>query len=142
MASTPWESTTAVQALLALISPLKYHAEYRPYFTIHDSEYQEFTGKEFQPPSCILGVTNPFFVKQLSMNQNKWPHILKLDNSSTLNQNGFSHSGVRSASGSNIVSPFGSIGAISGAITGHNQNGDKSANKIRILEKLSGNLDA
>ena len=76
IANSPKESSEAVQALISLISPLKYHAEYRPYFTIHDSEYNEFTGKEIlPPPSCILGVTNPFFVKQLP----HWPHILKLD---------------------------------------------------------------
>ena len=32
-------------------------------------------GKEISPPSCCLGVTNPFFVKQLP----NWPHILKIN---------------------------------------------------------------
>lgn len=63
-------------AILSLIQPLRYQGEFRPYFTIHDSEYHEFTGKEISPPpSCLLGVTNPFFVKQLP----HWPHLVKLD---------------------------------------------------------------
>jgi len=74
MANDPSGSSDGVLAMVNLISPLKYQSEFRPYFTIHDSEYKEFTGKEISPPSCCLGVTNPFFVKQLP----NWPHILKI----------------------------------------------------------------
>lgn len=74
----------------------------RPYFTIHDTEFKEFTqlypgsetdggggkptvaGQETvsQPTltgrkNCILGVTNPFFIKTLK----NWPHIIRLDSS-------------------------------------------------------------
>lgn len=68
----------------------------RPYFTIHDSEFREFTqlfsGKEQQQQqqtsangvglpfitsrrNCILGVTNPFFIKTLK----DFPHTIRLD---------------------------------------------------------------
>lgn len=74
MASSPTECSALVQALTNLIQPLPYSAEYRPYFTIHDSEFREFTRKQFNPPCVILGVTNPFFTKTLQ----HWPHTIKL----------------------------------------------------------------
>ena len=36
----------------SLIQPLKYCGDYRPYFTIHDSEYKSYTTKT-QPPLVI-----------------------------------------------------------------------------------------
>uniref|UniRef100_A0A8B9JVF0 DENN/MADD domain containing 6B n=1 Tax=Astyanax mexicanus TaxID=7994 RepID=A0A8B9JVF0_ASTMX len=45
------------------ISPLKYCCDFRPYFTIHDSEFKEYTTRTQAPPNVILGVTNPFFIK-------------------------------------------------------------------------------
>lgn len=36
--------------------------EYRPYFTIHDSEFKEFSTSNGRNPQ-ILGITNPFLVK-------------------------------------------------------------------------------
>ena len=39
----------------SLIQPLKYCADYRPYFTIHDSEYKAYTTKT-QPPLVILDI--------------------------------------------------------------------------------------
>merc|ERR1712131_167596 len=76
IANHPVSSSECVLAVLSLIQPLRYQGEFRPYSTIHDSEYQEFTGREISPPpSCCLGVTNPFFVKQLP----HWPHLVKLD---------------------------------------------------------------
>lgn len=73
--TSPADCSQMVQTLLALIAPLEYCAEARPYFTIHDSEFKEFTrecGKV--PPPLILGVTNPFFIKLLK----EWPHMLRL----------------------------------------------------------------
>ena len=43
IASTPNMCSQVVQALVHSITPLKYGAEYRPFFTIHDSEFKEFT---------------------------------------------------------------------------------------------------
>lgn len=73
--TSPADCSHMVQTLVALISPLEYCAEARPYFTIHDSEFKEFTRESGKvPPPIILGVTNPFFVKLLK----DWPHMLRL----------------------------------------------------------------
>jgi len=75
--TSPADCSHMVQTLLALIAPLEYCAEARPYFTIHDSEFREFTQEctsKTTLPACILGVTNPFFVKLLK----DWPHMLRL----------------------------------------------------------------
>ncbi|KAJ3602543.1 hypothetical protein NHX12_030295 [Muraenolepis orangiensis] len=65
MAPSPAESSDTV---LALVS------DFRPYFTIHDSEFKEYTTRTQAPPSVILGVTNPFFAKTLQ----HWPHIVRI----------------------------------------------------------------
>lgn len=73
--TSPADCSQMVQSMVALIAPLEYCAEYRPYFTIHDSEFKEFTRENGRvPPSIILGVTNPFFIKLLK----DWPHLLRL----------------------------------------------------------------
>lgn len=74
--TSPADCSHMVQALVAMIAPLEYCAEARPYFTIHDSEFKEFTHEcSNRPiPAVILGVTNPFFVKLLK----DWPHMLRL----------------------------------------------------------------
>jgi Stabilization of polarity axis len=74
LGNTPTECASMVQSIQSLISPLTFNSEVRPYFTIHDSEFKEFTQQAQGPPSIILGVTNPFFVKTLQ----HWPHILRL----------------------------------------------------------------
>uniref|UniRef100_A0A7N4P5J9 DENN domain containing 6A n=1 Tax=Sarcophilus harrisii TaxID=9305 RepID=A0A7N4P5J9_SARHA len=74
MAPSPSESSETVLALVSCISPLKYYSDFRPYFTIHDSEFKEYTTRTQAPPSVILGVTNPFFAKTLQ----HWPHIIRI----------------------------------------------------------------
>uniref|UniRef100_A0A8D0GGK7 DENN domain containing 6A n=1 Tax=Sphenodon punctatus TaxID=8508 RepID=A0A8D0GGK7_SPHPU len=74
MAPSPCESSETVLALVSCISPLKYCSDFRPYFTIHDSEFKEYTTRTQAPPSVILGVTNPFFAKTLQ----HWPHIIRI----------------------------------------------------------------
>uniref|UniRef100_A0A8C6WNZ9 DENN/MADD domain containing 6Aa n=1 Tax=Neogobius melanostomus TaxID=47308 RepID=A0A8C6WNZ9_9GOBI len=70
-----WElSSDTVLALVSCISPLRYCSDFRPYFTIHDSEFKEYTTRTQAPPSVILGVTNPFFAKTLQ----HWPHIIRI----------------------------------------------------------------
>ncbi|XP_011266178.1 protein DENND6A isoform X3 [Camponotus floridanus] len=76
MASSPTTCSELVQALIAMIAPLKYCADHRPYFTIHDSEFKEYTTDSPTPPAVILGVTNPFFAKTLQ----HWPHIIRISN--------------------------------------------------------------
>ncbi|KAG9472576.1 hypothetical protein GDO78_018707 [Eleutherodactylus coqui] len=60
--------------LFRCISPLKYCSDFRPYFTIHDAEFKEYTTRTQAPPSVIFGVTNPFFAKTLQ----HWPHIIRI----------------------------------------------------------------
>lgn len=74
MAASPTMCSEMVQALVSMIAPLMYCADYRPYFTIHDSEFKEYTTRANSPPPVILGVTNPFFAKTLQ----HWPHIIRL----------------------------------------------------------------
>ncbi|PSN53146.1 Protein DENND6B [Blattella germanica] len=74
MAGSPTTCSEMVQALVSMITPLMYCADFRPYFTIHDSEFKEYTTKAHAPPPVILGVTNPFFAKTLQ----HWPHIIRI----------------------------------------------------------------
>eukprot|EP00111_Clytia_hemisphaerica_P004687 TCONS_00013468-protein len=83
MAPSPGICSASVQSLISLISPLPYVCDYRPYFTIHDSELKEYTGRTHTPPNIILGVTNPFFAKTLQM----WPHILRIGEMPSLSMN-------------------------------------------------------
>ncbi|XP_038115021.1 uncharacterized protein LOC6053032 [Culex quinquefasciatus] len=75
--TSPTDCAHMVQSLMSLISPLSYCAESRPYFTIHDTEFKEFTQNKHGHPSIILGVTNPFFAKTLQ----HWPHTIRLQDS-------------------------------------------------------------
>uniref|UniRef100_A0A672SX87 Protein DENND6A-like n=1 Tax=Sinocyclocheilus grahami TaxID=75366 RepID=A0A672SX87_SINGR len=74
MAPSPAESSDTILALVSCISPLRYCSDFRPYFTIHDNEFKEYTTRTQAPPSVILGVTNPFFAKTLQ----HWPHIIRI----------------------------------------------------------------
>uniref|UniRef100_A0A8C4RUB1 DENN/MADD domain containing 6B n=1 Tax=Erpetoichthys calabaricus TaxID=27687 RepID=A0A8C4RUB1_ERPCA len=74
MAPSPTISSETVLALTSCIAPLKYCCDYRPYFTIHDSEFKEYTTRTQAPPNVILGVTNPFFIKTFQY----WPHIIRI----------------------------------------------------------------
>jgi hypothetical protein len=74
MTSVPTLCASVVQALVNMIQPLRYSADFRPFFTIHDSDFKEYTTKTQSPPSVILGVTNPFFVKTLQ----HWPHVVRI----------------------------------------------------------------
>uniref|UniRef100_A0A8D0CDA7 DENN/MADD domain containing 6Aa n=1 Tax=Scleropages formosus TaxID=113540 RepID=A0A8D0CDA7_SCLFO len=83
MAPSPAESSDTVLALVSCISPLRYCSDFRPYFTIHDSEFKEYTTRTQAPPSVILGVTNPFFAKTLQ----HWPHIIRIGDMKQMAQN-------------------------------------------------------
>ncbi|XP_060980232.1 protein DENND6B isoform X2 [Dama dama] len=74
LAPSPAVSSEIVLALTSCLQPLKFCCDYRPYFTIHDSEFKEFTTRTQAPPNVVLGVTNPFFIKTLQ----HWPHILRV----------------------------------------------------------------
>ncbi len=83
MASNPAVCSATVQYLTTLVYPLSYAADYRPYYTIHDSDFKDITSANANAPlpNVLLGVTNPFFSKALK----HFPHILKLGEA---NQNG------------------------------------------------------
>eukprot|EP00884_Botryococcus_braunii_P007607 jgi/Botrbrau1/16848/Bobra.150_2s0070.1 len=72
---TPAECSSAVAALLALIGPLPYSADFRPYFVIHDPAFSNLTGHEMPSNSNsfprLLGITNPYFLKALQA----WPNV-------------------------------------------------------------------
>lgn len=74
IANVPNVCSELVQALISLIWPLKYSSDYRPYFTIHNTEFNEYSAKSSTPPGYIIGVTNPFFTKCLQ----HWPNIIKI----------------------------------------------------------------
>ncbi|KAG5261475.1 hypothetical protein AALO_G00284660 [Alosa alosa] len=74
MAPSPTVCSETVLALVSAVSPLKYCCDFRPYFTIHDSEFKEYTTRTQAPPNVILGVTNPFFIKTFQF----WPHLIRL----------------------------------------------------------------
>nr|XP_029522067.1 protein DENND6B-like [Oncorhynchus nerka] len=74
MAPSPTVSSETVLALASSIAPLQYCCDYRPYFTIHDTEFKEYTTTTQAPPYVILGVNNPFFIKTFQ----SWPHIIRL----------------------------------------------------------------
>ena len=49
IAPSPTLVAQAVEALVSLIRPLKYMSDYRPYFTIHDTEFKDITTKTQAP---------------------------------------------------------------------------------------------
>ncbi|KAG0358905.1 Protein dennd6a [Podila minutissima] len=72
--TSPEVCSESVASLVDLINPIPYCGDYRPYFTIQDTDFKSFCNKSSPPSSIILGVTNPFFVKTLE----HWPHIIKI----------------------------------------------------------------
>lgn len=72
---SPEETSMTVLCIASLIAPLNYSGDFRPYFTIYDSDFPVYTAENNSHvalPPVILGVTNPFFLKALS----HWPHVL------------------------------------------------------------------
>lgn len=75
MAPSPAQCSATVQAVTSLIHPLRFMADYRPFYTIHDADFKELTSSNSSAiPSIILGVTNPFFNKALQ----HWPNLVRL----------------------------------------------------------------
>ncbi|EJW80237.1 hypothetical protein WUBG_08854 [Wuchereria bancrofti] len=74
LAQNPSDCSAFVQSLISLIWPLRYSSDYRPFFTIHDAEFREYSSRTNPWPNVILGVTNPFFTKVFQ----NWPHIIRL----------------------------------------------------------------
>ncbi|CAG8464033.1 2903_t:CDS:10 [Paraglomus brasilianum] len=74
MAPDPKICSEAVVELVDLINPIPYCGDYRPYFTIHDTDFKSFVTKNKPPSNIILGVTNPFFNKAMQ----HWPNIIRV----------------------------------------------------------------
>lgn len=61
------DASAAVAALISMISPLPYSADFRPYFTIHDENFGALAAGQLPDNSNtlprLLGVTNLYFLK-------------------------------------------------------------------------------
>ena len=84
-APSPDLCSRAVFALISTMAPLPFVGDFRPYFTIYDSDFNTFAeslgnGQQRSHssgspiPPVILGVTNPFFLKSFE----KFPNIISL----------------------------------------------------------------
>jgi hypothetical protein len=79
LAPTPDRCSQAVLAIASLIAPIQYCGDYRPYFTIYDPDFMEISKRHDEMrganvPSCVLGVTNPYFLKSLEY----WPNVISM----------------------------------------------------------------
>lgn len=81
---TPGACGSAVAALISLIAPLPYSADFRPYLTIHDAAATalvEAGGAGAAPARVaghlprLVGATNPFFVRALG---GAWPTVVSV----------------------------------------------------------------
>ncbi|KAL3111600.1 hypothetical protein niasHT_019947 [Heterodera trifolii] len=106
-------SSSLVNALITLINPLRYYGDYRPFFSIHDSDFTELSARQ----NCcvnnfVLGVTNPFFLKAFA----HWPHILKIghhcfNNNNNKNNTQQRHNDSASSEGPPETTPKATIAA-------------------------------
>ncbi|KAJ3361835.1 hypothetical protein HDU91_003721 [Kappamyces sp. JEL0680] len=71
VSDVPSSASQIVQSLVELIKPIPFGGDYRPYFTIQDSDFPSLASKNRSPPQAtVLGVTNRVFSKVLE----HWPH--------------------------------------------------------------------
>ena len=69
VAPSPGACSSAVAALISLVAPLPYSADFRPYFTVEDAEFHTFMARGSSDvrrdlPRC-MGVTNLHFLRAL-----------------------------------------------------------------------------
>ncbi|GIL57407.1 hypothetical protein Vafri_12586 [Volvox africanus] len=79
VAPTPGETSAGVAALLSLVAPLPYAADFRPYYCIHDTAFSRMAsgvlpGPEARDVPTLLGVTNLYFIRALP----HWPNVLSI----------------------------------------------------------------
>ncbi|KAG2195921.1 hypothetical protein INT47_002694 [Mucor saturninus] len=74
IAPDPGVCSEAVVSLVDIINPIPYCGDYRPYFTIQDSDFKCFVTKNKPLSSLVLGVTNPFFNTAVG----HWPNIVRV----------------------------------------------------------------
>ena len=128
---SPASSSSAVLALLSLISPIEYRGDYRPYFTIYSADFKHYSQLcDVDPsslPAVLLGVTNPFFLKCCE----KWPNILIMgDDPNSGNGNG------------NGLSPPSSPTSPSSSPPPSYTTNAAAAPKLRMTHKLHKSLDS
>eukprot|EP00736_Rhodelphis_marinus_P010493 Rmarinus@m.16137 len=109
---TPSQCSDAVLSVLSLIAPLVFCGDFRPYFTIHDSDFSTYSAfRRSSPkeplPSLVLGVTNVFFLKQFSA----WPHLLSVGKKNVSNAG--ASTGAALAASLGIPSPMTDIAEMS-----------------------------
>ncbi|QRV74955.1 polarity axis stabilization protein [Ceratobasidium sp. AG-Ba] len=78
-APSPAISSAVVWWLRDLIRPLPFAGDIRPYFHIHDRDFNLLVSKNAPRPGLILGVTNPYFENVCK----HWPHTLSIGSSGT-----------------------------------------------------------
>ena len=70
--SSVGDCSATVGALISLITPVPYAADFRPYFTIHDPAFQAMADAQAPTKSSklprLLGVTNLYFLKVSHLN--------------------------------------------------------------------------
>ncbi|KAJ3039424.1 Protein dennd6a [Rhizophlyctis rosea] len=98
---SPKGCSDVVWSLIELIKPIPYGGDFRPYFTIQDSDFKGIGNRIRPPPSAtVLGATNPVFTKVLE----HWPHVAKVGRAGNGSCPAVGHAGV-SQSGSAQSSP-------------------------------------
>ncbi|KAI0690632.1 hypothetical protein BC835DRAFT_1521561 [Cytidiella melzeri] len=63
--------------LRGLLHPIPLAGDFRPFFTIHDSDHNALVNSHAPQSGLLLGVTNPFFDRACT----HWPHVLSLGSS-------------------------------------------------------------
>jgi hypothetical protein len=103
---TAADVSDVVTALASLIFPLSYVGECHPYFTVQSPDYERYDRlvNEGVFPHALIGVTNPFFLKQWAV----WPHTLTcasdaLASGSPSRSRSAPRFGLRSARGASVV---------------------------------------
>ncbi|KAI7898126.1 uncharacterized protein BX663DRAFT_525807 [Cokeromyces recurvatus] len=106
MAPDPGVCSEAVVALVDIINPIPYCGDYRPYFTIQDSDFKSFVTKNKPLSSLVIGVTNPYFNTAVQ----HWPNIVRVGKQQLRKPDGtIIHSGiskVKHNSKSNVMLNF------------------------------------
>ncbi|KAJ3126014.1 Protein dennd6b [Nowakowskiella sp. JEL0407] len=75
VAETPKGCSDIVLSLVELIKPIPFGGDYRPYFTIQDTDFKTIATRNRPPSSAtILGVTNPVFSTLLD----SWPNVIRV----------------------------------------------------------------
>ncbi|GAA6027016.1 hypothetical protein JCM8202_004625, partial [Rhodotorula sphaerocarpa] len=72
----PRTGSEAVEALKALIRPIPFAGDDRPYFHVHDADFARLCRPGSKPPhGLLIAATNPLLLTTCK----HWPHILRLD---------------------------------------------------------------